>query len=150
MSDWLSSVLAGVPDADAIEHLRRGFGIWLRGASRATRDSEGVRRRVRPVSLAGCLGLHDNPMLVRQVLRNRWLRAAAHALDPDGTATAWARARMLAAAVRRFDGHQWHCWLQLENPPPNAGEADRALFFAFRAGGGNVPRTARGLHNIIH
>lgn len=146
--DWLQQVLDGTPDAETIEHLRRGFATWLRSASKGRRDSEGRLRRVRPLALTRCLGLHDSPERVRQSQRDGYLRAAA-ALLPVEQDRSWRLSCALHAEVLRFVGHQWLCWSDLTWPPPHAGDVDRLLFLAMRAGGGALPGTARAVHNIL-
>lgn len=145
---WLALVLKGAPDEAAVQHLQRGFATWLKSGSRARRDSEGVRRRPRPVSLARCLGLPENPMQVRQAQRDEFLRYAARLLPPHDTG--WSRSQALCAEVRKFAGQQWLAWLAGSAPPPYATDLQRALFHAMRAGGGEVPRTARGLHKVLN
>lgn len=149
MHDWLREVLDGSPTPAAIEHVQRGVQRWIRSAGRARRDSEGKLTRHRPVSLAQCLGLNENPMLVRRQLRDHWLREAARALEVAPGTTHWGRSGALAEAVRAFVGHQWLCWYALSAPPPNASELHRTLFFAMRAAGEEIPRTPRGLHKIL-
>lgn len=146
--DWLQQVLDGTPDAETIEHLRRGFATWLRSASKGRRDSEGRLRRVRPLPLTRCLGLHDSPERVRQAQRDAYLRAAAALLSVEQSHP-WTVSTALHAEVARFTGHQWPCWLDCTCPPPHASDLDRLLFLAMRAGGGALPGTARALHNIL-
>lgn len=148
-TDWLHLVLLGSPDDQAIEHLRRGFEVWLRSAQRARRGSDGVLRRQRHLSLARCLGLPENPLNARLEIRNVYLRRAAAHIPATDSCTAWQRARGLAQEIARFRGHLYPCWYNLTAPPTNASDLDRLLFLAARNGGGSLPSTARQLHKIL-
>jgi hypothetical protein len=146
---WLQQFVDGWPDENALEHVRAGLLTWIRSASKARRDSEGVRRRARPLSLARCLGLHENPMQARRALRDAYLRRAAALLGREESASGWQRSKLLAQEVGRFTRRQWPCWFASDHPPPNAGELDRLLFLAMKSGGGALPQTARGLHKVL-
>lgn len=148
MSDWLQQVLNGTPDAATVEHLRRGFEIWMRSGRRSKRDADGQLIRARPVSLSRCLGLPDKPDLVRLAQRDAYLRSAGQLLG-DSLNPTQSVATALSLQAKRFAGHRWLCWAHMTQPPPNAEEIDRLLFLAMQAGGGRLPTTARQFATIL-
>lgn len=148
VSDWLQQVLNGTPDAATMEHLRRGFEIWMRSGRRSKRDADGKLIRARPVSLSRCLGLPDKPDLVHLAQRDVYLRRAGQLLRESLNPTQ-SVATALSQEAKRFAGHRWLCWAHMTHPPPNAEELDRLLFLAMQAGGGCLPSTARQFATIL-
>lgn len=148
MADWLLQVLEGTSDDATLEHLRRGFRIWMNSGTRARRDSDGKPIRSRPVSLSRCLGLPDKPDLVRRAHRDVHLRAAAELIRAD-LLTSKSLAEALCAEVRRFSGHRWLCWSGLQHPPASATALETCLFLAMQAGGGVLPKTSRQYATIL-
>jgi hypothetical protein len=146
--EWLAQVLTGTPDEAAVEHLRRGFEIWLNSGRRAVRGADGKLIRARPLALSRCLGLPDKPELVRLRQRDDYLRQAAALIRAD-LAPSQSVAAALCREAQRFAGHRWLCWVALTQPPPNADELDRLLFLAMRAGGGRLPTTGRQFASIV-
>ncbi len=146
--DWLQQVLDGSPDQAAIEHMRRGLRIWLNSGRRAVRDLEGRRIRPRAVALSRCLGLADNPDLVRKRIRDEYLRMAAQELQRS-LPLSRSVASALCDEATHFSRHRWLCWFGFDHPPPNVSELERLLFFAMKAGGGTLPGTRRQYANIL-
>jgi hypothetical protein len=134
--DWLPGVLAGKPDAEAVEHMVAGVQTWWRS---------GTRNGGRSLTLARCMGLPESSEAARLALRDHWLRQAACTL-PGGP---WQRAVALHAALQSFRGHRWPCWCDLVEPPAHADPLRAALHQAMRAAGGRMPGTPRRLAQIL-
>lgn len=145
---WLQQVLDGTPDQECLELLRSGFRTWLNSAGRARRNAEGQVVRHRPVALSRCMGLPDNPEVVRKAMRDHYLRRAAIELERSLPSNCSVASALLNEAVH-FSRHRWLCWCESSHPPPNATELDRLLFLALKAGGGAIPHTARQFANIL-
>lgn len=148
--EWLIRLLDGTADhVDVdVERLRRGARTWINTARRSDRDDEGRLRRPRPVSLSRCLGLPDNPEIVRIGMRDYYVRRAATELGRTLHAGRSLPAALCAEA-RHFLLHRWLCWCEFDFPPPNARELDRLLFLAAKASGGSLPKSARQYANIL-
>lgn len=112
------------------------------------RGADGLLRRPRPVALSRCLGLPDNPEVVRKAIRDHYLRLAAIELEGSLPSSCSVASALHSEAVH-FSRHRWLCWCDFSHPPPNASELDRLLFLALKAGGGAIPHTARQFANIL-
>lgn len=76
------------------------------------------------------LRLPPTPGKLTEAARNLWLRRAAHMLTispPLPTAIARALHQELDAFISRG---AWRAWRDLQNPPPEASDLRRALFYA--------------------
>lgn len=128
MSDPLEraqSVARGDLDPATRAWLAEGFARWLAG------DDD----------LQQALGADT---FARLRARNKALRAAADVLDQDSST--WARAGMLAAAIRRYESRI--APLLIRDPHHPLGPTDRHLQRAF-ASGHRVPRTQRALFDVL-
>lgn len=86
-------------------------------------------------------GAHRLATRFGRLLRNRVL---AHALaHVDGSYD------KLAIEVRRFAGWKWRIWKRDNKPPKRASPLEVVLFEAFKAAGGDVPNSPRGLRHAI-
>lgn len=132
-------MLAGEPDAEAIEVMAAGVRTWWRSGGSGKGQS---------LTLARCMGLPESSEAARMALRDHWLRQAAAEL-PAQHCGPWQRAAALHDALQAFHGHRWACWCELDAPPPHASALDAALHRAMRAAGGRMPRTARRLDQIL-
>jgi hypothetical protein len=146
--EWLQDFLDGKDDPATLEQLRRGYRTWLNSAGRATRNADGQLMRHRPVALSRCMGLPDNPEVVRKAMRDRYLRRAGIELERSLPSTCSVASALRNEAVH-FSRHRWLCWCDFSHPPPSASELDRLLFLALKAGGGAIPHTTRQFVNIL-
>lgn len=147
--DWLRDFLGDDPSAESLEHVRAGLRIWLRGATHARRDRDGVLKRPRPVGLGRCMGLPENPWRARLRLRDACLREVAQLIgfDPEH---AWNGAQRLHAEIELFMSRRWPCWRHLSVAPAHGDPVNKLLFEATCHGGGSLPGTARRLLSILN
>lgn len=61
----------------------------------------------------------------------------------------WERANHLATEIEKFADAQWMSWQSSEDPPADATPLRAALFRAFKAGSGDVPKGWRAIRAAV-
>ena len=81
---------------------------------------------------------------LRRARRDRWLRIAFD--QTNQSLKAWPRCEQLASEIIRFETIIAPRWRSRSEPPPDASELRRALFFAARED--DLPTSARNLYRV--
>ena len=126
-------VASGQISAEDLDWLSKGFSAFLANGG--------------TLQLERCLRLPWKDGALRRACRDYWLRRAWMLAAPE--LSPWRRSELLASLVRSFASRQWVRWRTLQAAPPNAGELEAALFYAFRSCE-RIPGTAMQLHNIAN
>lgn len=77
--------------------------------------------------------------------RDYWLRVAFNNCSGE---TQWHKCKFLAAELKRMETVFWPSWKQMADPPINASELRKSLFYALRLGI-SLPSTPQQLMNIV-
>jgi hypothetical protein len=81
----------------------------------------------------------------RRQQRNKWICAAADCVEGAGS---WQKSVNLAPEIKTFEAIIWPKWKTKKEPPNDASQLRRALFYA-RQYGGRLPGTAQGIDDVI-
>lgn len=96
--------------------LQKGVDAWLNAGG--------------AIPLERCLGLPSTHARVRRFRRDHWLCRAASLIEADGVSTG---AQKLEAEWNKFLSRgPWSIWRDDAEPPPEASQLSRALFWATR------------------
>lgn len=99
--------------------------------------------------LAGDVDTLDRALLMTdRARRDEHLRRAAE-LIPAPRPSARARAEALLSEIERFAAAVWPRARHLDAPPAHWSQLRRELWFAFRAGGDDIPQSVRQYERLL-